>query len=480
MSDIVKAIRRLIEEINSGYATSEDYVEAAHNIGHLGQQLLSGIEASTPAENFSAKLKDLIRKAKVAAGSWAPPQALADMSAAAFDLAISLKALRDLLEAAEGSHRSLGGAMKNVSFGTVKEKAAKPRSPFGDGGSTEDSHRGLARSQSHSQLDSMPKNGSNYARSISSTALSEVENGTSAGDSMTETLVSALSHLALCVKILSGPNHPASAADSVKEAAQALAKTTKALISAAIEYSVSEPISYLIYLFFNCNSFLPTQNQIEMNGRREIFNNEISDLLQKKEQGSNGPAFAKIASDEYPIVTVDLPFLPANEAMTDEDFRTLMDDNLRDLVLGKDAGSDIPTIKAGSFDQLVRRLIFYKYPDPDFTEAFLLTYHSFTSNPVDLLIRVLALYNESPPRNLSKEQFDTFYKTKVIPTRLRVINVFKSWIDKHYEDFENDEQLEQMLLDFLTNNKTHHYYQQNSESPSLSLSISSTPQGLPS
>lgn len=46
MSDIVKGIRKLIEEINSGYATSEDYIEAAHNIGHLGQQLLSQLDAS--------------------------------------------------------------------------------------------------------------------------------------------------------------------------------------------------------------------------------------------------------------------------------------------------------------------------------------------------------------------------------------------------------------------------------------------------
>jgi len=43
-----------------------------------------------------------------------------------------------------------------------------------------------------------------------------------------------------------------------------------------------------------------------------------------------------------------------------------------------------------------------------------------------------------------------------------VINVLKAWIDKHYEDFEADEQLEQTLVEFLTCNKTHHYYQQNS------------------
>ena len=40
--------------------------------------------------------------------------------------------------------------------------------------------------------------------------------------------------------------------------------------------------------------------------------------------------------------------------------------------------------------------------------------------------------------------------------------MLKAWIDKHYEDFEADDQLERTLVEFLTCNKTHHYYQQNS------------------
>ena len=108
MSDIVKSIRKLIEEINSGYATSEDYIEAAHTIGHHGQQLLSQIETSEPAEHFSTKLKYLIRSAKVAAGSWAPPEAITEMSSASYDLAISLKNLRDLLESSDVTLKDAG------------------------------------------------------------------------------------------------------------------------------------------------------------------------------------------------------------------------------------------------------------------------------------------------------------------------------------------------------------------------------------
>jgi len=155
--------------------------------------------------------------------------------------------------------------------------------------------------------------------------------------------------------------------------------------------------------------------------------------------------------------------------MSDEEFVAFMTDDLRDLALDTESDSDIPVIKAGSLDQLVSRLTFYKYPDPDFTEAFLLTYHSFTT-PLELISKIIALYAREPPQNLSKSQFDKFYKTKVIPTRLRVVNVFKAWIDKHFEDFDNDEKLEAALLDFLDNNRVHHYYQQSSKPFLLVLS----------
>jgi len=165
---------------------------------------------------------------------------------------------------------------------------------------------------------------------------------------------------------------------------------------------------------------------------------------------------------------------------------------------------EIPLIKAGSVDQLVKRLIYYKYPDPDYTETFLLTYRSFIS-PVDLLNKIIFLYpfnpmaqpdffsfsffeskinqnqsilstsgyflnfisfadtfNQDPPQNLTQKQFQEYYSTKVIPTRLRVINVLKSWIDKHFEDFETDEPLEEIIMSFLTNPTTYHYQQEKS------------------
>lgn len=101
---------------------------------------------------------------------------------------------------------------------------------------------------------------------------------------------------------------------------------------------------------------------MELSGRREIFNNEISDLLETKGK-QNGPAYGKINSDEYPTIPSDIPFLPPNvdlspllfffllwslffsdpippllpllpqEAMTDDEFKWLMDDDLSNLIL---------------------------------------------------------------------------------------------------------------------------------------------------
>lgn len=42
------------------------------------------------------------------------------------------------------------------------------------------------------------------------------------------------------------------------------------------------------------------------------------------------------------------------------------------------------------------------------------------------------------------------------------MNVLKAWIDKHFEDFELDEPLEEIIRHFLENKTTHHYYQEKS------------------
>jgi len=60
---------------------------------------------------------------------------------------------------------------------------------------------------------------------------------------------------------------------------------------------------------------------------------------------------------------------------------------------------------------------------------------------------------------MSKAQFDQYYKIKVIPTRLRVFNFMKIWVDKHFEDFADEGPLEERLLLFVTERRTHHYYQ---------------------
>lgn len=75
--------------------------------------------------------------------------------------------------------------------------------------------------------------------------------------------------------------------------------------------------------------------------------------------------------------------------MSQAEFARLMADDVTGLILDHSGGADAPpVIKGGTVEKLVERLTFYKYPDPDFTEAFLLTYRSFTT-PTELLTMVI-------------------------------------------------------------------------------------------
>ena len=263
------------------------------------------------------------------------------MSAAAFDLAIVLKSLRDFLEATEvipGPNGPPPGSKRSLNASSMREQFQRGRAETSGG--FHDHPRALVRANSSSQLDESARSGAGVSRSISTMNLSSTaeSDGFSTsdilddylmpqnqpvGDGITQDLVSCLSNLVLAVKILAGPSAHASASEAVKVAAQALAKTTKLLISSAIAFSVclflfllillpACLLDFFIFLFFSGSETTispPLQNQVEINGRRELFNNEISDLLLNK-GAVTGSAYTKIHSDEYPTIPTDTPFLP--------------------------------------------------------------------------------------------------------------------------------------------------------------------------
>mmetsp|Transcript_4765 Transcript_4765/g.13358 ORF Transcript_4765/g.13358 Transcript_4765/m.13358 type:complete len:731 (-) Transcript_4765:56-2248(-) len=87
-------------------------------------------------------------------------------------------------------------------------------------------------------------------------------------------------------------------------------------------------------------------------------------------------------------------------------------------------------IKAGSLDRLVEFLTHESYTDPRFRNAFLLTYRSFCSGSElleKLIVRFRATDLEAP--------------AKISIRRIRTVAVFKAWMEDHYRDFEQDEQL---------------------------------------
>eukprot|EP01133_Synstelium_polycarpum_P017494 gene17494-20872_t len=112
-----------------------------------------------------------------------------------------------------------------------------------------------------------------------------------------------------------------------------------------------------------------------------------------------------------------------------EEPENLDDPNL--VLVKNDAGQLL--VKGGTLERLVSRLSYDKQHDTDFASAFLLTYRTFTT-PLELLDMLIASYNVSGDDAIAAATFEK--KKKIV--RLRVANVLKMWLDKHFHDFQED------------------------------------------
>lgn len=110
----------------------------------------------------------------------------------------------------------------------------------------------------------------------------------------------------------------------------------------------------------------------------------------------------------------------------------------------------IPTIRAATLTKLVERLTFDEYSDPNFLLQFLLTSKSFCT-PDALFSLLIERFSMPIPSSFPEETIEKFKTTILNPIRLRVLNVFKNWLDKHFTDFERRPVLLEALKDFLTN-----------------------------
>uniref|UniRef100_A0A8C1PPE2 Son of sevenless homolog 2 (Drosophila) n=1 Tax=Cyprinus carpio TaxID=7962 RepID=A0A8C1PPE2_CYPCA len=141
-------------------------------------------------------------------------------------------------------------------------------------------------------------------------------------------------------------------------------------------------------------------------------------------------------------------------------YRFAIQDSEENIVFeeGAQRKTGIPIIKAGTVVKLIERLTYHMYADPNFVRTFLTTYRSFCK-PQDLLTLLIerieipepepseadreALWNGEQPMAAELQRFRREY---VQPVQLRVLNVFRQWVEHHFYDFENDPELNLCLI----------------------------------
>ncbi|KAJ2081597.1 hypothetical protein H4R24_002218 [Coemansia sp. RSA 988] len=114
-----------------------------------------------------------------------------------------------------------------------------------------------------------------------------------------------------------------------------------------------------------------------------------------------------------------------------------------DMLLSSDG-----QVKGSTLPALIERLVAHDVSDPNFVSTFLLTYHSFTSTPefFECMFRRFLIL---PPAGLSEAELAEWNERKLKPVRLRVYNLFKTWLEQHYvEQVEGDPLGLEMLREF--------------------------------
>lgn len=84
-----------------------------------------------------------------------------------------------------------------------------------------------------------------------------------------------------------------------------------------------------------------------------------------------------------------------------------------------------------------------------FTRAFFYNFRLFT-NPSEFVRLLISRFSLAPPKDILEDQFILWTNRVLIPVRLRVYNVIKTWLEIYFS-FEQDSIVEKTLMSFAAN-----------------------------